>query len=142
MAFVGNFTCTSFKLALLDGAMDFSADTSQTFKIALYTSSATLNAETTAYTTTNEVVGTGYTAGGVAISPTTATSGTTAYVDFTDATWANSTLTARGALIYSAGGTNPAVAVLDFGADKSSASSTFTVTFPTAAASSAIIRIG
>ena len=103
MAFVGNFTCTSLKLALLDGAMDFSSDTSQTFKIALYTSSATLNAETTAYITTNEVVGTGYTAGG---------------------------------------GTNPAVAVLDFGADKSSASSTFTVTFPTAAASSAIIRIG
>ena len=142
MAFTGNFTCTSAKLALLDGTMDFSSDTSQTFKIALYTSSATLNAETTAYITTNEVVGTGYTAGGVVITPTTTTSGTTAYVDFTDATWANSTLTARGALIYSAGGTNPAVAVLDFGADKSSASSTFTVTFPTAAASSAIIRIG
>ena len=124
---------------MLDGTMDFSSDTSQTFKIALYTSSATLNAETTAYITTNEVVGTGYTAGGVAITPTT---GTTAYVDFTDATWANSTLTARGALIYSAGGTNPAVAVLDFGADKSSNSSTFAVTFPTAAVSTAIIRIG
>ena len=140
MAFTGNFTCTSAKLALLDGTMDFSSDTSQTFKIALYTSSATLNAETTAYITTNEVVGTGYTAGGVAITP--ATSGTTAYVDFTDATWANSTLTVRGALIYSAGGTNPAVAVLDFGSDKSSNSSTFAVTFPTAAASTAIIRIG
>ena len=127
MAFTGNFTCTSAKLALLDGTMDFSSDTSQTFKIALYTSSATLNAETTAYITTNEVVGTGYTAGGVAITPTTAT---------------NSTLTVRGALIYSAGGTNPAVAVLDFGADKSSNSSTFAVTFPTAAASTAIIRIG
>lgn len=142
MAFTGNFTCTSAKLALLDGTMDFSSDTSQTFKIALYTSSATLNAETTAYITTNEVVGTGYTAGGVVITPTTATSGTTAYVDFTNATWGNSTLTARGALIYSAGGLNPAVAVLDFGADKSSNSSTFTVTFPTAAASTAIIRIG
>ena len=111
MAFTGNFTCTSAKLALLDGTMDFSSDTSQTFKIALYTSSATLNAETTAYITTNEVVGTGYTAGGVAITPT-------------------------------AGGTNPAVAVLDFGADKSSNSSTFAVTFPTAAVSTAIIRIG
>ena len=142
MAFTGNFTCTSAKLALLDGTMDFSSDTSQTFKIALYTSSATLNAETTAYITTNEVVGTGYTAGGVAITPTTATSETTAYVAFTDATWANSTLTARGALIYSSGGTNPAVAVLDFGSDKSSNSSTFAVTFPAAAASTAIIRIG
>jgi hypothetical protein len=142
MAFVGNFTCTSFKLALLDGTMDFSADTSQTYKIALYTSSATLNADTTTYTTTNEVSGAGYTAGGVAITPTTTTSETTAYVDFSNATWTNSTITARGALIYSAGGTNPAVAVLDFGSDKSSNSSTFTVTFPTAAASTAIIRIG
>ena len=134
--------CTSFKLALLDGEMDFSSDTSQTFKIALYTSAATLGATTTVYSVTNEVSGTGYTAGGdtlTVVAPTT--SSTTAYLDFADTTWATATITARGALIYQSGGTNPAVAVLDFGADKTSTAGDFTIQFPTANASDAIIRI-
>lgn len=135
--------CTSFKRALLDGEMDFSSDTSQTFKIALFTSSATLGAATTAYSVTNEVSGTGYTAGGntLTISANPATSGTTAFLDFADTTWATATITARGALIYQAGGSNAAVAVLDFGADKTSTAGDFTIQFPTADASNAIIRI-
>jgi len=137
--------CTSFKVALLDGEMDFSSNTSQSFKIALYTSSATLDADTTAYSTTNEVSGTGYTAGGntltIATNPTNDTSGTVAYLDFSDTTWTSSSITARGALIYKAGGTTPSVAILDFGSDKTSSNSTFAVTFPTSAATSAIIRI-
>jgi hypothetical protein len=131
---------TSFKKALLDGEMDFSSNTSQTFKIALFTSSATLGATTTAYSTTNEV--SGYTAGGntlTVVAPTT--SGTTAFLDFANTTWATATITARGALIYQSGGTNPAVAVLDFGADKTSTAGDFTIQFPTADASNAIIRI-
>ena len=135
--------CTSFKQALLDGEMDFSSDTSQTFKIALYTSSADLSASTTAYSTTNEISGTGYTAGGntLTISSNSTTSGTTAFVDFSDTSWTSSSITARGALIYKSGGTDPSIAVLDFGEDKSSVSGTFTVTFPTADADNAIIRI-
>ena len=128
MAFTGNYMCTSFKLALFDGEMDLSSNTSQSFKIV--------------YSTDNEASGTGYTAGGVAVTPTTASSGTTAYVDFADVSWASSSITARGALIYQTGGTTPAIAVLDFGADKTSSNSTFAITFPTAAAASAIIRIG
>ena len=134
--------CTSFKQALLDGEMDFSSDTSQTFKIALYTSSADLSASTTAYSTTNEISGTGYTAGGntlTVVAPTT--SGTTALLDFSDTTWSSATITARCALIYKSGGGHPAVAVLDFGSDKSSSNGTFSVIFPAAAASTAIIRI-
>lgn len=136
--------CTSFKKAVLDGEMDFSSDTAQTFKIALFTSDATLSAATTAYSTSNEVSGTGYTAGGetltIATNPTT--SGTTAYLDFDDVTWSSATITARGALVYKADGSgNPAVAVLDFGADKTSTAGDFTVQFPTADASNAIIRI-
>lgn len=135
--------CTSFKQALLDGEMDFSSDTSQTFKIALFTSSATLDATTTAYSVTNEVSGTGYIAGGntLTISANPATSGTTAFLDFADTTWATATITARGALIYQSGGSNPAVAVLDFGSDKTSTAGDFTIQFPTADASNAIIRI-
>jgi len=136
--------CTSFKQALLDGEMDFSSDTSQTFKIALFTSSATLGAATTAYSATNEVSGTGYTAGGntLTISTNPTTSGTTAYLDFADTTWSAATITARGALIYKADGvTNPAVAVLDFGSDKISTAGDFTIQFPTADASNAILRI-
>lgn len=135
--------CTSFKQALLDGEMDFSSDTSQTFKIALFTSSATLDATTTAYSVTNEVSGTGYTAGGntLTISANPATSGTTAFLDFADTTWATATITARGALIYQSGGSNAAVAVLDFGSDKTSTAGDFTIQFPTADASNAIIRI-
>ena len=135
--------CTSFKQALLDGEMDFSSDTSQPFKIALYTSSADLSASTTAYSTTNEISGTGYTAGGntLTIASNSTTSGTTAFVDFSDTSWTSSSITARGALIYKSGGTDPSIAVLDFGEDKSSVSGTFTVTFPTADADNAIIRI-
>ena len=136
--------CTSFKQAVLDGEMDFSSDTTQVFKIALFTSSATLDATTTAYSTSNEVSGSGYVAGGetltIATNPTT--SSTTAYLDFDDVTWTSATITARGALIYKADGvTDPAVAVLDFGADKTSTAGDFTVQFPTADASNAIIRI-
>jgi hypothetical protein len=135
--------CTSFKVALLDGEMDFSSNTSQTFKIALYTSSATLSAATTAYATTNEVSGTGYTAGGntLTISANPASSGTTAFLDFADTTWTDATITARGALIYKSGGSNPAVAVLDFGADKTSTAGDFQVQFPAADATNAIVRI-
>jgi hypothetical protein len=135
--------CTSFKQALLDGEMDFSSDTAQTFKIALYTSSATLDASTTAYSVTNEVSGTGYSAGGntLTISTNPTTSGTTAFLDFADTTWSSATITARGALIYKSGGSNPAVAVLDFGGDKTSTAGDFTIQFPTADASNAIIRI-
>jgi len=137
--------CTSFKIALLNGEMDFSSDTSQVFKIALFTSAATLDASTTAYSTTNEVTGTGYTAGGntLTISANPASSGTTAFLDFADTTWTDATITARGALIYKADGvTNPAVAVLNFGdSDKTSTAGDFQVQFPTADATNAIIRI-
>lgn len=135
---------TSFKVGILNGSFNFGTGTPQVFKIALYTSSANLGATTTAYSTSNEVVGTGYVAGGntLTISAVPTSSGTTAYLDFSDTTWASSTITARGALIYLANGTtNPSVAVLDFGADKTSTAGDFTIQFPTADASSAIIRI-
>tara|TARA_R100001463_G_scaffold24541_2_gene58489 strand:+ start:940 stop:1389 length:450 start_codon:yes stop_codon:yes gene_type:complete len=148
MAFSGNFMCTSFKKELMFGAHDF-ANGADTFKMALYTSSASLNASTTAYTTSNETSGTGYTAAGqnlTNVNPTV--SGTTAFTDFTDETWSSSSITARGALIYnstpnttSISLTNPAVIVLDFGSDKTSTTGDFTVVFPTADASNAIIRI-
>lgn len=139
--------CTSFKAELLKGAHDFRASGGDTFNIALYTSSATLDATTTAYSATNEVSGTGYTAGGEALTNLgVSSSGTTGFADFSDATWSSATITARGALIYNttpAGGVsaNASVAVLDFGADKSSTDGDFTVIFPTADASNAIIRI-
>jgi hypothetical protein len=136
--------CTSFKVGILDGDFDFSSGTSQVFKIALYTSTATLSAATTAYSATNEVAGTGYSAGGntLTISTNPTSSGTTAYLDFADTTWATATITARGALIYlSNGSTNPAIAVLDFGGDKTSTAGNFTIQFPTADASNAIVRI-
>lgn len=136
--------CTSFKVGILDGDFDFGTGTTQTFKIALYTSSATLSAATTAYTTSNEVTGTGYSAGGQAltISQVPTSSGTTAFIDFSDVTWSTATITARGALIYLANGTtNPAVAVLDFGGDKTSTAGNFTIQFPAADASNAILRI-
>ena len=138
--------CTSFKIALLDGEMDFSSNTSQTFKIALYTSSASLDATTTAYTTSNEVAnGNGYATGGntltISTNPTNGSSGTTAFLDFTNTVWTNASITARGALIYQVGVGNPAVAVLDFGADKTSTAGDFTVQFPAGDATNAIIRI-
>jgi len=135
--------CTSFKKELLEAVHNFKNSGGNTFNIALYTSSASLGASTTAYTTSNEVSGTNYTAKGASLTrvdPTT--SGTTAFTDFSDVTFSNVTLTARGALIFndSASG-DPAVCVLDFGADKSASSGDFTVVFPTADSSNAIIRI-
>ena len=131
-------TCTSFKVELLTGTHNFSSDT---FKIALYTGAATLGADTTAYSASNEVSASGYTAGGntLTVSTVPTSSSTIAYVSFANTSW-SSALTARGALIYNSSKSNKAVAVLDFGADKTS-SGTFTVTFPTADATSAIIRI-
>ena len=134
--------CTSFKQQLLTGTHDFTNGTGDTFKIALFTSSATLGAATTAYSTTNETSGTGYTAGGNTLTNVTPTSsGTTAFTDFADTTWSTASITARGALIYNSTEADAAVVVLDFGADKTSTAGDFTIQFPTADASNAIIRI-
>jgi len=134
--------CTSFKVELMTATHNFTTSTGNTFKIALYTSSATLDASTTAYTTSNEVVGTGYTAGGNTLTNVTPTSsGTTAFTDFADTTWSTATITARGALIYNSSASNKSVCVLDFGSDKTSTAGNFTIVFPTADASNAIIRI-
>ena len=143
MAFSGNFMCTSFKQELLTGTHNFTNSSGNTFRLALYTNSASFTAATTAYTTSNEVSGTGYTATGAALTNVTpTTSGTTALTDFADVTFSSSTITARGALIFndSASG-DPTVLVLDFGSDKESSSGDFVVVFPTADASNAIIRI-
>lgn len=134
--------CTSFKVQLLSGAQNFNTGTTKVYKIALYTSTATLGAATTAYSSTDEVVGTGYTATGntLVVSQIPTSTGTTAFIDFTDTTWTSATITARGALIYNSTD-NTAVAVLDFGADKTSTAGDFTIIFPAADASNAIIRI-
>jgi hypothetical protein len=138
--------CTSFKQQLLEGQHDFRSG-GHTFKLALFTSSATLGAATTDYSTSNEVVGTGYTAGGDTLTNVNPTaSGTTAFTDFGDLTFASATITANGALIYNTTtgggtGTTDAVVVLAFGGDKTSTNGDFTIQFPTADASNAIIRI-
>lgn len=130
---------TSFKVELFGGIQDLDTDT---IKIALFTLAATLNAATTAYSTTNEVVGTGYVAGGNTLAGATiSSSGTTAFVDFSDTTWTSATITARGALIYNSSKANRAIAVLDFGSDKTSTAGDFTVQMPVADASNALIRI-
>lgn len=130
---------TSFKAELYEGIHDLLTDT---IKIALYTAYADLDANTTAYITTNEVVGTGYVAGGNTLSGATVqTAGTTVYVSFNNTSWANSSFTCRGALIYNASKNDRSVAVLDFGNDKIVANQTFTVEFPANAANSAIIRM-
>ena len=147
MAFTGNFMATSFKQQVLEGVHDFRASGGDTFKLALYTNSASFTAATTAYTATNEVGNSGsYTAGGgtlTSVNPTT--SGTTAFADFADLSFTAATITARGALLYNSTPahtyTNPVAAVLDFGADKSSTDGTFTIQFPTADATNAILRI-
>ena len=147
MAFSGNFMCTSFKQQLLQGKHDFTASSGDTFKLAMYDNSASFTAATTAYTTSNEVSGTGYSAGGAALTNVTpTTSSTTALTDFADLTFSSATITARGALIYNTttgagSGTTDTVLVLDFGSDKSSTAGDFTIVFPTADASNAIIRI-
>jgi hypothetical protein len=132
--------CTVFKLNLLSGLENFATGTTQVYRIALYTADAELNAATLVYTTLNEVVGTGYVAGGNVLTPIVpASSGSTAYVSFNNAVWLASSFLCRGALIYN-DTTNAAVAVLDFGSDKT-ASGTFTVTFPPSTATTAVIRI-
>ena len=131
--------CSSFKQQILLGEHDMDTDT---IKIALYTSAATLGASTTVYTTSDEVVSTGYVAGGNTLAGATVSlSGTTAFGDISDTTWSSATITARGALIYNSSKSNKAIAVLDFGGDKTSTNGNFTVQFPTNDASSAIIRI-
>jgi hypothetical protein len=143
MAFSGNFMCTSFKKELLEAKHNFLNSGGSTFNLALYTNSASFTAATTAYTSSNEVSGTGYTAKGAALTRVDpSTSGTTALTDFSDLTFSTATITARGALIFndSASG-DPSVVVLDFGGDKTSTAGDFTVVFPTADASNAIIRI-
>jgi len=142
--------CTSFKVGLLNGNFNFGTDTSQIYYIALYTSLANLSATTTAYTTSNEIVGAGYTAGGKPLTisqvPTSSANSTTAFLSFAPVTWTGANFVANGALIYlkgTVGGiTNPAVCTLDFGSAKVSTSAgTFTITFPTATATTAIIQL-
>ena len=133
--------CTSFKQELLVGTHNFDSG-GNTFNLALYTSSATLGASTTAYTATNEASGTNYTAKGAALTNVTpVTSGTTAIVDFADLTFGTATITARGALIFNTSASDKAVCALDFGGDKSSSAGNFTVVFPSPTATGAIIRL-
>jgi hypothetical protein len=147
MAFTGNALCNVFKTGLLDGSYDFGTGTTDVFKIALYTNSATLDADTTAYSATGEVADAGYTAGGETLTisqvPTIGTqtgSSAVTYLSFSNVSWSGA-ITARGALVYKYNGTtNPAVFVLDFGSDKTS-TTTFTVEFPTASSTSAILRL-
>lgn len=153
---ISQAVCTSFKQELLQGIHNFtngsgggtttSTGSGNAFKLALYTSSASLSASTTAFTSSNEASGTGYSSGGGALTNVTpTTSGTTALTDFVDLTFSGSSITARGAMIYNsstaAGSANRAVLILDFGSDKTSQSGDFTIQFPTADASNAIIRI-
>ena len=134
--------CTSFKVELLKGVHNFTATTGNTFKIALYTSSASLGAGTTAYVTTGQATGTNYTAGGSALtSVTPTTSSTTAVCDFADLTFSNATVTARGCLIYNDTQSDKAVCAIDFGGDKTSTAGDFTIVFPSATATGAIIRL-
>jgi len=148
MAFTGNALCNVFKTGLLDGSYDFGTGTTDVFKIALYTNTATLDSDTTAYTATGEVADAGYSAGGATLTinqvPTTGAqtgSDAVAFLSFSNVSWSGA-ITARGALIYKYNGTtNPAVCVLDFGSDKTSATS-FQVQFPASTNSSAILRLG
>jgi len=136
LAFTGNYTCNSFKSGLINGDFDFDTDT---VKMALYTNNATLDADTAAYTATGEVSASGYTAGGVTLTVEKGIANNTAYISFENVT-ISAAFTARGALIYKSGGSNPAICVLDFGSDKTSTTS-FIVTFPTASSADALIRL-
>jgi hypothetical protein len=144
MAFTGNFMCTSFKVELMKAVHNFTTSTGNTFKLALYDNSASFTAATTAYTATNEVANSGsYSAGGGTLTNVTPTStSTTAFTDFADLSFTTATITAYGALIYNdtAAG-DPTVCVLDFGGAKTSTSGTFTIVFPAADSTNAIIRI-
>ena len=140
---------TSFKVQLFQAVHNFGPTTPNTFKVALYTAAANINTTTTAYTTSGELVGTGYTAGGntlvISTSPTSGNNSSsvpTAYISFNNTSWTNATFTCRGALIYnSTASGNPSVAVLDFGSDKTVNNDTFQIIFPTPDANSAIVRI-
>ena len=140
---------TSFKVELLQAVHNFGPTSPDTFKVALYTAASSIGPATTAYTTTNEVTGTGYTAGGntlvISVSPTSGNNSSyvpTAYVSFQNSTWTNATFTCRGALIYNSSvAGNPSVAVLDFGSDKTVSNDTFQIVFPTPDANNAIVRI-
>ena len=140
---------TSFKVQLLQGVHNFGPTSPDTFKVALYTAAANIGPTTTAYTTSNEITGTGYTAGGntlaISVSPTAnnnSSSVPTAYISFSNSSWPNATFTCRGALIYNSSvAGNPSVAVLDFGSDKTVNDDTFTIIFPTPDANNAIVRI-
>jgi len=139
---------TSFKVELLQAVHNFGPTSPNTFKVALYTAAANIGATTTVYTTSNEVTGTGYTAGGntlvISTSPTSGNNSSgipTAFVSFNNSTWTNATFTCRGALIYNSTQGNKSVAVLDFGSDKTVANDTFQIIFPTPDANSAIVRI-
>jgi hypothetical protein len=143
MAFTGNYTCNTFKIGLMNGTFDFTTDT---FKIALYTNTATLNADTTAYTSTGESSGGNYVAGGLALTVTQVPTignqtgqNAVVYISFDNASWTGA-ITARGALIYKDGGGDPAVCVLDFGSTKTSVN-TFEVQFPTSGSTTSIIRL-
>ena len=139
---------TSFKVELLQAVHNFGPTSPNTFKVALYTASSSIGPTTTVYSTTNEVVGTGYTAGGntlvISTSPTSGNNSSsvpTAYISFNNTSWTNATFTARGALIYNETQGNKSVAVLDFGSDKTVSNDTFQIIFPTPDANSAIVRI-
>jgi hypothetical protein len=139
---------TSFKVELLQAVHNFGPTSADTYKIALYTAAASVGPDTTVYTTSNEVVGTGYTVGGntlvISTSPTSGNNTAnvpTAYISFANSSWAGASLTARGALIYNSTQGNKSVAVLDFGADKTVVNQTFEIVFPTASATAAIVRI-
>ena len=145
---IAQTSTTSFKVELLQAIHSFGPTSPDTFKVALYTASANIGPTTTVYTTTNEVVGTGYTAGGntlvISTSPTSGNNQAgvpTAFVSFSNTTWTNASFTARGALIYNSTEGNKSVSVLDFGADKTVSNDTFQIIFPTADATSAIVRI-
>tara|TARA_E500000178_G_scaffold137199_1_gene137152 strand:- start:1001 stop:1435 length:435 start_codon:yes stop_codon:yes gene_type:complete len=143
MAITTNAICNSFKEELLQGEHDFTVSTGDVFKLALYTSAASIGADTTSFTTSNEVANTGQYAsgGGALVNALVSVNGTTAFVDFNDLSFTGVTLTARGALIYNTSNSNTAVAVLDFGGDKTATAGTFTVQFPNANDTQAIIRI-
>jgi hypothetical protein len=134
---------TSFKVQLLSAGQNFTSGTGNTYKMALYTSAATLDATTATYTASNEVVGTGYTAGGntLSISQSPTSGGTTAFISFANTSWTGASFTCRGALIYNSSNANASVAVFDFGSDKTVVAGTFTIQFPTADATNAVIRI-
>jgi len=143
MAFSGNYMCTSFKAEVLKATHNFTNGTGNTFNVALYTNSATFNASTTAYTTANEISGTGYAPKGKSLTNVTPTTGgTTGFTDFADLTWGTATFTARGALLFNDTATgDPTCVVLDFGSDQTSTAGDFKIIFPTDDANNAIIRI-